>query len=235
MTGSTREDGGGAVSCIRTKKGARQAASRDAGQTTSGEGKFDYASNVRFKGNEPDIQLATKLAELGDYKTLLLERSSLTKAEFILKLSESTPFENEAELKAWIKRTESDIRRKQRKILGDEVEPEDEPVFPLLDRPDEELNEEELKEKKRQRLMKAGYEARVKVREEKKKIKERQVEAAYSSHRVPPDMISGGRKAKRGAGPEDRSFRVVDEAESRARGELSCLRDRLDADPPAQP
>ena len=110
---------------------------------------------------------------------MLLERSSLKKADFLLKMSETTPFENEAELEAWIKRTDSDIRRKQRKIVGDEVEPEDEPVFPLVDRPDEDLNEEELKEKRRQRLMKAGWEARVKGREEKKKIKERQVEAAF--------------------------------------------------------
>ncbi len=86
-----------------------------------------------------------------------------------------TPFETEAELESWIKRTEADIRRKQRKDLGDDAEPEEDPTFPLVDRPDEELNEEELKEKKRQRLMKAGWEARVKLREEKKREKERMV------------------------------------------------------------
>lgn len=86
-----------------------------------------------------------------------------------------TPFETEAELESWIKRTEPDIRKKQRKDLGEEAEPEEDPTFPLVDRPDEELNEEELKDKRRQRLMKAGWEARVKVRDEKKREKERLV------------------------------------------------------------
>lgn len=85
-----------------------------------------------------------------------------------------TPFETEAELENWIKRTEAEIRRKQKKDLGEE-EVEEDPVFPLVDRPDEELNEDEIKEKRRQRLMKAGWEARVKVREEKRREKERQV------------------------------------------------------------
>lgn len=49
-------------------------------------------------------------------------------------------------------------------------------MFPMVDRPDEELNEDELREKRRQRLMKAGWEARVKVREEKERAKERRLE-----------------------------------------------------------
>lgn len=89
-----------------------------------------------------------------------------------------TPFESEAELETWIKRTEVEIRRKQRKDLGEEAEPEEDPTFPLVDRPDEELNEEEQKEKKRQRLMKAGWEARNKLREEKRREKERLVRAS---------------------------------------------------------
>ncbi|ORY34334.1 putative actin-like protein ARP5 [Naematelia encephala] len=117
-------------------------------------------------------KLAAKAAELEEYKALIAERSSLKRSDYLLRISETTPFETEAELEAWIKRTESDIRRKQKKEMGEE-EVEEEPSFPLVDRPDEELNEEEIKEKRRQRLMKAGWEARVKVREEKKREKER--------------------------------------------------------------
>lgn len=49
-------------------------------------------------------------------------------------------------------------------------------MFPLVDRPDEELTEEEIREKRKQRLMKAGWEARVKIREEKQREKERVAE-----------------------------------------------------------
>ena len=43
---------------------------------------------------------------------------------------------------------------------------EEAPSFPLVDVPDEELDEDQLKEKKKQKLMKAGHEAReMKVRD----------------------------------------------------------------------
>lgn len=103
----------------------------------------------------------------------MAERANLKKADFLIRISESTPFETEAELESWIKKTEAEVRRKQRKEQGLEEEPEEEPTFPLVDRPDEELNEDEIKEKRKQRLMKAGWEARVKIREEKRREKER--------------------------------------------------------------
>ncbi|WVQ80378.1 hypothetical protein IAT38_002483 [Cryptococcus sp. DSM 104549] len=118
-------------------------------------------------------KLAATMVELEEYKLILSERPSMKKADFIKRISSSTPFETEAELDSWIKRTEADVRKKQRKDLGIEEEPEEDPVFPLLERPDAELTEEEVKEKKRQRLMKGAWEARVKIREEKRKEKER--------------------------------------------------------------
>jgi actin-related protein 5 len=112
------------------------------------------------------------MVELEEYKILLSERPTMKKPEFISRLVRDTPFDTESELESWIKKTEADIKRKEKKDVGDD-EPEEDPVFPLVDRPDTDLTEEEVKEKRRQRLMKAGWEARVKVREEKKKEKDR--------------------------------------------------------------
>lgn len=120
-------------------------------------------------------QLAAKIAELEEMKAVLSERATSKRADFLASLVENTPFETEAELESWIKKTEGDIKRKQKKDAGEE-EPEEEPVFPLVDIPDTDLNEDEIKEKRKQRLMKAGWEARVKAREEKRKEKERQEE-----------------------------------------------------------
>ncbi|KAL7418884.1 Actin-related protein 5 [Cryptotrichosporon argae] len=117
-------------------------------------------------------KLAAKIAELDEFRSLLELRPSLKKADFAAQLAD-TPFAHEAELEAYVKRTEAEVRRKQRKAAGEEPEPEEEPSFPLVDRPDDELNEDEVKEKRRQRLMKAGWEARVKLREEKRKERER--------------------------------------------------------------
>lgn len=105
----------------------------------------------------------------------------MKKADFQQRVAATTPFETEAEMEAWIKRTEVEVRRKQKRAMGEEPEPEEEPSFPLVDRPDEELTEEEIKDKRRQRLMKAGWEARVKVREEKRKEKERLVSSWHAA------------------------------------------------------
>lgn len=99
----------------------------------------------------------------------------MKKADFLTRLSEDTPFDTEAQLETWIKRTEADVRKKQRRDLGLEEEPEEVPTFPLLERPDEELTEDEVKDKKRQRLMKGAWDARMKVKEEKRKERERMV------------------------------------------------------------
>lgn len=131
-------------------------------------------SNTYFLSNISK-QLAATIAELEEYKLLLSERPTMKKADFLTRLSEDTPFDTEAQLENWIKRTEADVRKKQRRDLGLEEEPEEVPTFPLLERPDEELTEDEVKEKKRQRLMKGAWDARMKVKEEKRKERERMV------------------------------------------------------------
>lgn len=116
------------------------------------------------------------MAHLEFYNNILLQRALLSPKEFHKLILSETEFESEGELESWVKKTEADLRRKHRKDLGEDAEPEEDPVFPLVDRPDEELTEEEIKEKKKQRLMKAGWEARVKIRAEKAREKERMME-----------------------------------------------------------
>jgi actin-related protein 5 len=116
----------------------------------------------------------------------------MKKADFVARVIEFTPFDSESELEAWVKKTDADIKRKQKKDMGDEPDAtEEEPKFPLVDVPDEELDEVSLKEKRRQRLMKAGWEARVKVREEKKKERERQDELRRQEEEERTTDLSG--------------------------------------------
>jgi actin-related protein 5 len=53
------------------------------------------------------------------------------------------------------------------------------PSFPLVDVPDAELDPEQVKEKKRQRMMKASYETRVKLKAEKQAERERVVSCFF--------------------------------------------------------
>ncbi|KAI3628967.1 hypothetical protein CBS9595_000039 [Malassezia furfur] len=85
-------------------------------------------------------------------------------------------FESEQELDKIIKRLDAAIKR----FRGEEVDNEEDkkpPSFPLLDVPDAELDEEGLKEKRRQRLLKAGYDARMRARAEKAEEERLQAEA----------------------------------------------------------
>jgi hypothetical protein len=60
------------------------------------------------------------------------------------------------------------------------------------------LTEEEIKEKRRQRLMKAGWEARVKAREEKRKEKEKQASHGGVEGRCLLMIIGGDQEERRG-------------------------------------
>ncbi|GJE94232.1 actin-like protein Arp5 [Phanerochaete sordida] len=120
------------------------------------------AREEKFQQKEADLQYLTNLRE---------KREEESKKEWTNTLREEG-FDNDAALDGAIKKLEADVKKGRKKDTdGDEMQ-EDAPSFPLVDVPDEELDEEGLKEKKKQRLMKAGYEARERARKEKERERE---------------------------------------------------------------
>ena len=83
----------------------------------------------------------------------------------------------EDDLERAIEKLENSVKKYHNRQMGivEEVVVKEPPVFTLLDRPDSELNEEELKEKRKQRLLKSGYDARERIRQEKEQIRLHQV------------------------------------------------------------
>lgn len=72
------------------------------------------------------------------------------------------------------------------------------PTFPLVDVPDHTLNEEDLKEKRRQRLMKAGYDARIRAKAEREVDKARLAEEKrIDEERRRDDMAGWLREVRR--------------------------------------
>ncbi|TFK47935.1 actin-like protein Arp5p [Heliocybe sulcata] len=117
-------------------------------------------------------KLAQKEVDLQELIALRERREQQTKKEWLAALEEEG-IEGEAALDASIKKLETDLKKAKKKEAEDtESVVEEEPSFPLVDVPDEELDEESLKEKKKQRLMKAGFEARARARREKEREKE---------------------------------------------------------------
>lgn len=111
-------------------------------------------------------KLVRKEQNLDYYKSLQEQLANQTKKE-IKRLLDEDEFKDEAQLERTIQDLEKSIRKARNKDVGGPEVEETEPTFPLLDIPDETLDEAGLKEKRHQRLMKSGYEARARAKAEK--------------------------------------------------------------------
>jgi actin-related protein 5 len=121
-------------------------------------------------------KLKRKEEEFEYYQQLQIQLQDQTKKE-AKRILESNDFDDESQLEKKVRELEKSIRKARNKDVGDvEEEVQEVPTFPLLDRPDEELDEEELKQKRQQRLMKSNYEARLRAKAEKEREKARLAE-----------------------------------------------------------
>lgn len=111
---------------------------------------------------ESNLQYLTNLKE---------RRAEETRREW-QSLLQSEGFSDDAALDQAIKKLEADLKKTRKKAANDSDDVIEEPSFPLVDTPDDQLDEEGLKEKKKQKLLKAGFEARARARREKEKALE---------------------------------------------------------------
>ena len=123
-------------------------------------------------------KLVQKEQELDYYKDLQQRLVGQTKKE-TKRLLDEDEFKDEAQLEKTIKDMEKSVRKARNKDLGvsDVVEDvEDGTNFPLLDIADENLDEAGLRQKRHQRLLKSGVEARARAKVEKEQERARVAE-----------------------------------------------------------
>lgn len=88
-------------------------------------------------------------------------------------------FKDEADLDDTIKQLDDAIQRARNKELGiEEAEEKEPPVTDLIHVPDDQLDEAGKKEKRKQKLMKANYDARQRAKKAKQEAKIREEEEA---------------------------------------------------------
>lgn len=135
-------------------------------------------------------KLVKKEQELEYYKDLQRGLGQESKKE-VKRILDAEDMKDEAHLERTIRDLERSIKRSRNKDLGveeTEENPED-MSFPLLDVPDEELDEAGLKEKRHQRLMKSNVEARQRAKAEKERAKaEREEEERLDTERRENDF-----------------------------------------------
>ncbi|KAF2723170.1 actin-related protein, ARP5 class [Polychaeton citri CBS 116435] len=122
-------------------------------------------------------KLVRKEQELEWYRQLQAQVAEAPSKKAVRELLDEEEFRDEAALDKKIKEMEKSIRKQRNKDVGDlEEEQEEPPSYPLLDIPDEELDEEGIKAKRQQRLLKSNHDARARARVEKEAEKARQAE-----------------------------------------------------------
>lgn len=101
-------------------------------------------------------------------------------------------FKDEADLDDTIKQLDKAIQRARNKELGiEEVEEKEAPITTLVDIPDDQLDEASKKEKRKQKLMKANYDARQrakKAKEEARRVDEERQHREEQKRRDDPQQ-----------------------------------------------
>ncbi|KAJ1773843.1 Nuclear actin-protein involved in chromatin remodeling [Coemansia sp. RSA 1813] len=122
-------------------------------------------------------KLEKRTEELEELVELQSNKDSMDENDFAARL-DHFGLMDEQELNDAITKSQNIISRAQNKELGIEPEEKEEPVFPLVDIPNEELTEEQKREKRKQVFLKASHDARERARVEKEKEKVKQEELA---------------------------------------------------------
>ena len=150
-------------------------------------------------------KLAQNENDLEYYRRVMAYQDQEGKKEFQRRV-EGEGFGDVSEVEKEIKRLEAAIKRSKQRELerggGSQVDEEDAtpPTFPLLDIPDDQLDAEQLKQKRQQRLNKAGYDARMRAKAEKEagRRKQEEIQAADDELRNTnfDEWLEGKRKSR---------------------------------------
>ncbi|KAK7468428.1 Actin-related protein 5 [Stygiomarasmius scandens] len=133
------------------------------------------------------------LSYLLDLKSQKASGKFASEREWLKRLEEEG-FDDEKSMEDMVKKLEASLKKGKKKEGGggDEVEEEVvQPSWPLVDIPDDQLDEDQLKEKRKQKLMKAGHEARVRQKKEKELEKQREKEEREREEKADEDEREG--------------------------------------------
>ncbi|KAF4974656.1 hypothetical protein FZEAL_8456 [Fusarium zealandicum] len=121
-------------------------------------------------------KLMKKEQDLEYYKDLQRRITDQTKKE-TRRLLDSGDIKDEAQLEKMIKELEKAVKKARTKdVGGDPEEEQEQPNFDLLEVPDDQLDEAQIKQKRQQRLLKSNHEARARAKAEKEAEKARVAE-----------------------------------------------------------
>ena len=144
-------------------------------------------------------KLMKKEQDLEYYKNLQNKISDETKKETRRQL-DSHDIKDEAQLDKIVRELEKAIKKARTKDVGGDPEEDQEPPnFDLLEVPDDQLDEAQLKQKRQQRLMKSNHEARARAKAEKEAEKARVADEERADRERRENDLEGWLEDKRQA------------------------------------
>lgn len=126
-------------------------------------------------------KLVQKEQEYEYYTQLKTEISRMNKGDADRRV-QSEDFDDVADLNKYMDSLEKALKKARTQDLDDGEEEQNDPelAWPLAEVPDAELSEDQIKEKRKQKLMKSSYEARLRAKEAK--LKEEEEKIQYEKH-----------------------------------------------------
>lgn len=143
-------------------------------------------------------KLMLKEQEWEYYNTLQGEFERTSPENIQIRLEEEN-FDDMNDFKKYMTSLYKSLKRAHSQTVGEEEEEDDNPAnaWPLVDIPDDQLTEEQIKDKRKQKLLKANHEARIRAKEEKKMEKEMEAEQAKEQEKWRERDLEGWCSVKR--------------------------------------
>ncbi|KAK7207108.1 hypothetical protein BZA70DRAFT_4425 [Myxozyma melibiosi] len=137
----------------------------------SGRKLQEQAAKIRLE------KLMQKEQDLEYYRSIESKSDQVSQKEF-KRLLDAEGIRDENELSKMIKNMDKSIKRSRKQDVGngDEESDTEEMTFPLLEIPDDQLDPDQIKQKRHQRLLKSNYDARMRAKAEKKREREKKEE-----------------------------------------------------------
>ncbi|CCC71192.1 hypothetical protein NCAS_0G03050 [Naumovozyma castellii] len=166
------------------------------------EKRKESGKRLQEQAKQKRIEKLVQKEEEYEYFSKVKEQLENQPKKKVLSILQNAGFDDEQDFKKYLFNLERSLKRARAHNDGEENEGDhdDENIegkFDLVEVPDENLTEEQIKEKRKQRLLKAGYDARKKAKEEKERIAKEEEELKLKDQKWRETDLEGWIKDKR--------------------------------------
>ncbi|QLG72535.1 hypothetical protein HG535_0D02430 [Zygotorulaspora mrakii] len=165
------------------------------------EKRKESGKRLQEQAKQKRIERLVQKEEEFEYYCQVREQLKDQNKKKVLSILQNAGFDDERDFKKYLYNLERSLKRSQ-VVNADDVEDVDQDQelddkFDLLDIPDEDLTEDQVKEKKKQRILKASSDARNKVKEEKERLAQEAEEREVQDRQWRESDLVGWIKDKR--------------------------------------